>query len=71
MTPMEPAGTKKCDEFSARDRYEQDNVQKEVMHDIKQLQDGLTSRAERTFSQNDSKVQETSKYRDEDEANKQ
>ena len=34
---------------------------------------GLTSRAGHTFSpiQNESKVQETAKYRDEDEANKQ
>ena len=36
-----PAGREECDEFAARDGYQQDNVHKEVVHDIKQLQDGL------------------------------
>ena len=49
-------------------------MHKEVMHDIKQLQDGLdiTSGTGRFPPiQNDNRVQETAKYRDEDEANKQ
>ena len=36
-----PAVREECDKFAARDGYQQDNVHKEVMHDIKQLQDGL------------------------------
>ena len=36
-----PAGREECDEFAVRDGYQQDNVHKEVIHDIKQLQDGL------------------------------
>ena len=30
-----------CDESAARDGYQQDNVHKEVMQDIKRLQDGF------------------------------
>ena len=70
-----PAGREECDEFANRDGYQQDNVHKEV--NVRTLtsnssRTGLTSRARQTFSpiQNDSKVQETAKYRDEDEANK-
>ena len=36
-----PAGRRECDEFAALDGYQQNNVHKEVMHDIKQFQDGL------------------------------
>ena len=36
-----PAGREECDEFQARDGYQQENVHKELMHDIKQLQERL------------------------------
>ena len=68
-----PAGKEECDELADRDGYHQDNVHKEVIHGITSSRAGLTARAGQTFStiQNDSKVQETAKSRDEDEANKQ
>ena len=41
ITSLESAGREECDEFSARDGYQQDNVHQEVMRDIEQLQDGI------------------------------
>ena len=48
-------------------------MHKAVMHDVKQLQDELdiTTGTDAFPIQNDGKVQEIAKYRDEDEANKQ
>ena len=40
-TPLESAGREECNEFQARDGYQQDNVHKELMHDIKHLQERL------------------------------
>ena len=59
--------------FAARCWYQQDDVHKEVVHDINQLQDGLDITRETDVSpnQNDNQIQETAKCRDEDEANKQ
>ena len=42
-TPLESSRKEECAELAARDGYQQDNVHKEVIHGITQLQDGLDS----------------------------
>ena len=47
-----PAGREECAELAARDGYHQDNVHKEVIHGITQLQDGLDSTSGTDVSHN-------------------